>query len=193
MGVLRMSYMKPWKSYEEQLGLLESRGLRVTDRPKALDYLKRIGYYRLSGYWYSFRERSGPVILVEKFGCKLPKSAIKAKTIAVDTFKSGATFENAVKLYVFDKRLRLLVLDALERIEVALRVDVSRSLGTLDQFTYLRPDLFHPTFGVEIDKDSGLTRHHDWLSRQAQLIRQSNCLGWRRLSTTLRPGRAAIR
>jgi len=88
-------------------------------------------------------------------------------------FKSGATFENAVKLYVFDKRLRLLVLDALERIEVALRVDVSHSLGKLDQFAYLRPDLFHPTFGVEIDKDSGLTRHHDWLSRQAQLIRQS--------------------
>lgn len=31
----------------------------VTDRAKALHYLERIGYYRLSGYWYPFIERSG--------------------------------------------------------------------------------------------------------------------------------------
>lgn len=168
-----MSYMKPWQSYEDQLGRLESRGLRVTDRAKALDFLKRIGYYRLSGYWYSFRERSGPLFLMDKFGCKPPKSRIKVQTIATDTFKPGSTFENAVNLYVFDKRLRLLTMDALERIEVALRVDISHRLGRLDRFAYLRPELFHPTFSVDIDHDSGVTRHHDWLSRQAQLIKQS--------------------
>ncbi len=46
-----MAYSKPWQSYAEQLDLLISRGLTVTDRPKALEYLQRIGYYRLSGYW----------------------------------------------------------------------------------------------------------------------------------------------
>lgn len=57
----REEIAKPWKSYEEQLDLLISRGLVVTDRSRALDYLQRIGYYRLSGYWYPFRERSGAV------------------------------------------------------------------------------------------------------------------------------------
>lgn len=46
-----MAYSKPWQSYEEQLDLLISRGLAVTDHPKVLEYLHRIGYYRLSGYW----------------------------------------------------------------------------------------------------------------------------------------------
>ena len=47
---------KQWKSFEEQLQLLKSRGLLVDDEQAALDYLERIGYYRLSGYWYSFRQ-----------------------------------------------------------------------------------------------------------------------------------------
>ncbi len=168
-----MSYVKPWESYVDQLKRVESRGLVVTDRAKALDYLKRIGYYRLSGYWYSFRERSGPFVIWDAFGKKPSKSQNKVQRIAIDSFKPGATFGNAVNLYVFDKKLRLLTLDALERVEVALRVDISHSLGELDAFAYLRPELFHPTFSVEIDKDSGVTRHHDWLGRQAQLICQS--------------------
>ena len=43
-------YSKPWRSYEDQLDELHRRGLIVTDRPKALECLERIGYYRLSGY-----------------------------------------------------------------------------------------------------------------------------------------------
>lgn len=46
--------IKEWKSYSEQLSLLEQRGLVVTDHRKALKYLERLGYYRLSGYWFPF-------------------------------------------------------------------------------------------------------------------------------------------
>ena len=60
-----MPYSKPWLSYNDQLTLLESRGLLITDRPAALEYLERIGYYRLSGYWYAFRERSGELVLLD--------------------------------------------------------------------------------------------------------------------------------
>ncbi|EJI85482.1 Abi family protein [Alishewanella aestuarii B11] len=60
-----MPYSKPWLSYNEQLALLESRGLLITDRAAALEYLERIGYYRLSGYWYAFRERSGELVLLD--------------------------------------------------------------------------------------------------------------------------------
>lgn len=52
-----MSYDKPWKGYEEQLELLMNRGMEVDDREGALDWLRRVGYYRLSGYWYPLRIR----------------------------------------------------------------------------------------------------------------------------------------
>ena len=101
-----MSYPKPWKSYADQLDQLIDRGMVVTDRVRALDYLERIGYYRLSGYWFAFRERSEPLCLLDKHGRK-PKK-VRVERIALDAFRAGITFQNAVDLYVFDKQLRLL-------------------------------------------------------------------------------------
>lgn len=167
-----MVYAKPWQSYEEQLDLLMSRGLAVTDRSKALEYLQRIGYYRLSGYWFPFRERSGPLTLLDERGRK-PARPNKVETVALDDFRPGATFENAVRLYVFDKQLRLLVMDALERIEIALRVDISHTLGKLDRFAYLDPALFHPEFSEKLHNSKGITRHHEWLGKHARLINDS--------------------
>ncbi|MDP2221567.1 MAG: Abi family protein [Hydrogenophaga sp.] len=166
-----MSYPKPWLSLEQQLDNLQARGLLVSDRDKALRCLQRMGYYRLSGYWYAFRERSGPCCLLNKQ--RSGKSQEKGELLALDTFKYGATFQNAVDLYVFDKELRLLAMDALERVEIALRVDVSHTLGQLDPFAYLRPELFHSTFSHILNKDSGITRHHEWMSKHAQLILRS--------------------
>lgn len=60
--------------------------------------------------------------------------------LALDQFKPGVNFQHAVALYVFDKRPRLLALDVLERIEIALHADLLHTLGRLDPFTYLRPD-----------------------------------------------------
>jgi len=166
-----MTYAKPWKSHDEQLDILMARGLRVDDRAKALDYLERIGYYRLSGYWFAFRERSGPQVALDERARK-PKK-IKLETIALESLKPGASFQNAVDLYVFDKQLRLLVMDALERIEIALRVDIAHTLGQINPFAYLDPALFHSDFGQKLDPNSGLSRHHQWLGKHAQLIGRS--------------------
>ncbi|MGF1548710.1 MAG: Abi family protein [Thiotrichales bacterium] len=167
-----MEYSKPWKSHEAQLELLTSRGLVVTERSKALEYLHRIGYYWLSGYWFPFRERSGQLTLLDEQGRK-PARSKKVETIALDEFRPGAAFESAVRLYVFDKKLRLLAMDALERIEIALRVDISHTLGASDRFGYLDPALFHPAFSQELDGKKGVTRHHEWLGKHAQLINAS--------------------
>lgn len=166
-----MPYIKPWLSMEEQLAKLQSRGMVVGDVGKALDYLERIGYYRLSGYWYDFRLRTAYCPLDEKTGGKPKKVRIERPVL--DDFKPGTSFQNAVDLYVFDKKLRLLVLDALERIEVALRVDLSHRLGEQDQFAYLKPELFHESFATEIQADTGLPRHHAWLAKHAGLIGRS--------------------
>lgn len=165
-----MPYVKPWKSYEQQLEQLMARGMHVSDRARALDHLERIGYYRLSGYWYAFRERSGPLVLLDQ-GAR-PKK-VRVESIVLDHFKPGTTFQNAVDLYVFDKQLRLLVMDALERIEVALRVDVSHTLGQLDRFAYLKPEYLHNDFCITLDKIRGVSRYHEWLGKHAQLINRS--------------------
>ena len=167
-----MAYDKPWKSYEAQLNQLIQRGLVVTDTAKALHYLDRIGYYRLSGYWFPFRERSGlccPLAVAD--GKKFKRGS--TNRLVLDEFKAGASFHDAVALYVFDKKLRLITMDALERIEIGLRVDISHTLGKKDAFAYLKPNLFFEGFSKQLDKDTGLTPHHQWLGKQANLIIRS--------------------
>jgi abortive infection bacteriophage resistance protein len=62
------SYIKPWLSHLEQLKQLKDRGLTVTDDQRALAHLQRIGYYRLSGYWFAFRQRSGELLSNSVYG-----------------------------------------------------------------------------------------------------------------------------
>lgn len=162
-----MPYNKPWYSYEDQLNKLKSRGLEVTDDQKALSYLKRIGYYRLSGYLFPFRERSGEYCTLDN------RNKSRTDRLALDQFKQGATFQQAVDLYVFDKRLRLLAMDALERIEIALRVDISHFLGEKDPFAHESSNLFFDKFVSDVNPRTGLTKHSDWLRRHAKLINRS--------------------
>ncbi|EKA7350915.1 TPA: Abi family protein [Vibrio vulnificus] len=152
-----MPYDKPWHSCEEMIIKLRERGLTITDEAKAISYLSRIGYYRLSGYLYSFRQLK----------------EVEGKKVKIDEFVADSTFEQAVQLYVFDKKLRLLVMDALERIEIAFRVEVSHLLGEKDKFAYLNPTLFHEKFSVILNPKTGVTDHHNWISKHAALINRS--------------------
>ena len=45
-------FTKLFESSETLVNLLESRGLQICDRNKAIQYLDNIGYYRLSAYMY---------------------------------------------------------------------------------------------------------------------------------------------
>jgi len=147
------NYNKPWCSFEEQLALIKSRGLEVTDDSAALSYLQRIGYYRLSAYWYPFRQR-------------FPS---KNK----DEFIAGAKFQHAVQLYVYDKELCLLLLDAIERIEIAIRVDLAYTLGLKDPFAHRKPELLHGHFTKKVNAYSGLTKHQEWLEKLDRIIKRS--------------------
>ena len=105
--------IKPWLSFQDQLNTLQERGLKVDNQSAALNYLKRLGFYRLSGYWYPLRT--------------IDAAATQAhgRPVRSSSFAPESQFEDVVKLYVFDKKLRLLALDALERIEMAVRVDIA--------------------------------------------------------------------
>jgi abortive infection bacteriophage resistance protein len=59
----------------------------------------------------------------------------------------GTTFEDVLSLYEFDRKLRLLVLDALERVEVSIRTAVTHRLGIVHgTFAHEDPNNFHPRF-----------------------------------------------
>jgi abortive infection bacteriophage resistance protein len=103
----KVLYLKPFLSYQAQMGQLKLRGLQFADDEKALHLLKYIGYYRFSGYLY-------------------PLLANKQQPV----FKSGATFEAAFNLYKFDSELRKLIIASLEIIEVAVRSQMTYSLST---------------------------------------------------------------
>lgn len=100
----KKEYLKPPLSYQAQLEQLDERGLSfVGCEEKALHLLEKLSYYRLSGYWHSL--------------LKDPKKEHE--------FKTNAHFNTAFELYKFDRELRLLVLNQIEKIEVALRAIIA--------------------------------------------------------------------
>lgn len=159
-----MTQLKPWTSFDDQLALLRARGMQVGDDAAALSYLARIGYYRLSGYWYPLRVIDGDA------------SKQAGRPLRRDEFVSGSRFEDVVKLYVFDKKLRLLALDALERIEMAIRADVAHQLGARDPCAHENLDLLHGNFArraIRRGPNAGKTEHQIWLEKFQQLLHRA--------------------
>lgn len=150
-----MPYTRPWKNRQDQLELLKGRGLEVSEDQTAKDQLAKIGYYRLSGYWYPFRQS-----VTDDEGTKV-----------FDAFCPGAKFSDAFDLYVFDKKLRLLALDALERIEVAVRVEIAHLLGERDTFAHLNAASFDGKFVKARGRQPSI--HDQWVSRYQSLLNRS--------------------
>lgn len=101
----KRKYSKPRLDIEQQVQLLEQQGLKIEDASEACRILKVVGYYRFSGYLHPF---------------KLPHQDNIRRT-----FKPNITFNYIWNLYKFDRELRLLVSDAIEKIEVAFRASIS--------------------------------------------------------------------
>lgn len=119
------SYSKPPLSIQQQAQLLLDRGLICNDTSQLEKYLSSIGYYRLSAYWLPF---------------ELPSSCSPSRN---HTFLPNTQFEDILSLYIFDRKLRLLVMEAIERIEVALRAQWSCALALNGgSHAYMNPALF---------------------------------------------------
>ena len=140
-----MHYQKPYLPLQQQIARLQARGMLVPDLHAAEKALNHIGYYRLSAYWYVMREIQNGA--------------------PVDDFKQGAEFETVAALYQFDKKLRLLLLEALESIEIALRVQLVQQLGTVSPWAHRDPAALDGRFAA---------RHHThWLQRLNECERRS--------------------
>jgi len=137
--------------------------MEITDFPAAQACLGRIGYYRLSGYWYPFRKSHVSADPVTGASFAQPVSG-KPRVVVEDDFLPGTSFQQVMDLYVFDKRLRLLFLDALERVEVALRVDIALLIGARGPWAHRDPGQLHARFS-KIDPTAGQNEFQRWLAR----------------------------
>lgn len=139
-------YDKQALSFEQQLEHISQRGLIVTNKGEALATLSSISYYRLSAYWYPFR-------IIDEQGKRS------------NEFVAGTRFEDVVELYNFDRKLRLLVMDAIERIEIAVRTRITYHMGySYGAFAHTDPKNFHPAF-----------EHSQWLAKlEAETTRSSD-------------------
>jgi abortive infection bacteriophage resistance protein len=93
-----MKYTKPSLTFSEQADLLIRRGLEAT-REEIIEKLKTVSYYRLSAYWYPFRQPD-------------------------DSLLPGTTLAVIWRRYTFDRQLRLVMMDAVERVEIAIRTQL---------------------------------------------------------------------
>lgn len=117
-----MKYGKPSLTYEQQADLVLSRGL-AADRRVLIEKLRAVGYYRLCAYWHPFKRPD-------------------------NSFEPDTALETVWQRYTFDRQLRLMVMDAIERVEVALRsalvTDLTLRFGP---FAHIDPRAFpgmHP-------------------------------------------------
>lgn len=128
----RIPYEKPALKYNEQIQQLQDRGLLITNIPRATHLLESISYYRLSGYWYPF---------------------LKEKNLHI--FKPGSTFQDAFNLYCFDRKLRVMIIRELEKIEISIRAKMIYELShSYDGFWYKEQVLFKNDYkqAVSLDK-----------------------------------------
>jgi Abi-like protein len=94
------TFGKPALTIAQQLAHLQTEGMAVADPARAEHWLRHVSYYRLSAYWLPFEHPKGH---------------------GGPRFLPGTTFETISALYEFDRHLRLHLLSAIERIEVAIR------------------------------------------------------------------------
>ena len=107
-----ITFVKPAITSEGHYRLLIERGLFIQDKDRFLKYLQHISYYRMTGYMYPFQVDASHI------------------------FKEKISFELILEHYLFDKKLRLLMMDYIERIEVSLRTSfcniMSLNYGLID-------------------------------------------------------------
>ena len=119
----KKTYNKQPLSYEEQVNLIKSRGLVVNDEAKAIRYFQQISYYRLSAFF-------------------LPYQLVK------DKFNPGISFDQILDNYSFDRELRLIVFDSIERIEIAIRTQMIYALTLKYKNSHWQDDIkiFKPPY-----------------------------------------------
>ncbi len=133
---------------KQQIAKLRERGCIIDNEEYAIETLTYINYFRLSHYFEPF-------------------------TVSKNRYEEGITFEDIMRVYKFDRRLRSILIDALEEIEIALRAAISNyhalkygALGYLNASNFDHHHNHHQFLGkirhlVDSNEDREFVRHYN--------------------------------
>jgi len=142
-----MDKLKPPITYEKQIEKLRSRGCLINDISFCSDVLSRINYYRLSAYFLPFKKDDG-------------------------SYLPGTDFNTIYQIYEFDRKLRNLLFEAIEEVDIFLRAKLAYyhahkygEVGYLNAVNYNsrhRHDKFLKVKDAEIEKNKNVlfVKHH---------------------------------
>ena len=141
--------VKPFKTIEEQIAILEDRGLIIEDEEYAKKSLANLNYYRLSAYTLTLRKD--------------------------DHFYDNVHFSDVMQIYNFDMELRAALMYLLESIEVSMRTYIgyyhAQSFGALGYYAetaFENADRFHK---FEIDYKAAIAEYGD----KEVFVRHAEC------------------
>lgn len=97
------AHLKPFKTFEEQVQILKSRKLAISDDEFAQRILSTVNYYRFSGYAYLRQNKTSPS----------------------EEFTHDSSFESILELYEFDRAFRHILLEKLEIVEILARTRIA--------------------------------------------------------------------
>lgn len=103
----------------EQIQILQSRGLIIDDYEFAKDFLEEVYFHRFLSYSVPF--------------------LVKGNS---HRYQAGTKFSTVVKVYEFDSQLRLLILGAIEKIEISVRTQFINLSWKYGPHFYLSHKLF---------------------------------------------------
>ena len=123
-----MRYNEPPTTLEEQIIRIRERGMTISQPEEAAAFLRRVGYYRFSGYALHYE--------------------IFENRKRTHQFKAGSRFDDVIRLYRFDSRLRTILFNAIEMIEIAFRAQLCHvmALHSHDSHWLMNPDYFSNQF-----------------------------------------------
>lgn len=116
--------LKPPMSIRDHIALLRQRGMEV-DEAQATQWLSNVSYHRLAAYWH-------------------PARRLTADGRREDSFVDGTSFADVAALYEADRKLRSLVLDGMERVEITMRTRIGELLCQSDPLLYRDASRFRP-------------------------------------------------
>lgn len=123
--------------------------MQVDAPTAAAELIADAGYYHLSGYWYLFRMRTPD---------------LSART---DRFRPGSTFTDVEAMWIFDQRLRLSVMSALQHIEPAIRAEVVNALADIDPMAHRLPGL------LDLRSSNQIDAYNAWIAKLDRLTEDS--------------------
>lgn len=151
-----MDYTKRPLTLHQQVEKLQNRGLLIDDEQLAERYLSNISYYRFRAYTYPFQDNTNPAA-DHKFK------------------KDDIHFSDIVDLYCFDRRLRSLMFNAIEKIEVAVRAKIVQAYSEVTGNSHWFNDRSLYKHKEVLDRNGQPTTAYDLLMKDIEgEIKRSN-------------------